>query len=29
GFSNRSHFYRVFQKAFGETPLDYRRRHEA
>ncbi|WP_455619270.1 helix-turn-helix domain-containing protein [Eisenbergiella sp.] len=28
GFSNRSHFYRVFQKAFGETPLDYRRRHE-
>ena len=28
GFSNRSHFYRVFQKAFGKTPLDYRRRHE-
>ena len=24
-----THLYRVFQKAFGETPLDYRRRHEA
>ena len=26
GFSNRSHFYRVFRRAFGETPLDYRNR---
>lgn len=26
GFSNRSHFYRLFRQAFGETPLDYRRR---
>ena len=28
GFSNRSHFYRIFRKAFGETPLDYRQRQE-
>lgn len=26
GFSNRSHFYRLFKNAFGETPLDYRKR---
>ena len=26
GFSNRSHFYRVFRRTFGETPLDYRNR---
>lgn len=26
GFSNRSHFYRLFKTAFGETPLDYRKR---
>ena len=26
GFSNRSHFYRLFEKAYGETPLDYRPR---
>lgn len=26
GFSNRSHFYRLFEKAYGETPLDYRKR---
>lgn len=25
GFSNRSHFYRLFEKAYGQTPLDYRR----
>lgn len=25
GFSNRSHFYRLFQKAYGQTPLDFRR----
>lgn len=26
GFSNRSHFYRLFEKTYGETPLDYRTR---
>ena len=26
GFSNRSHFYRLFKNAFGETPMDYRKR---
>lgn len=25
GFSNRSHFYRLFEKAYGQTPLDYRK----
>lgn len=25
GFSNRSHFYRLFEKAYGQTPMDYRR----
>lgn len=25
GFSNRSHFYRLFAKAYGQTPLDYRK----
>lgn len=28
GFSNRSHFYRQFKQAFGETPLDYRERQK-
>ncbi len=27
GFSNRSHFYRLFEKAYGQTPLDYRRQY--
>ena len=26
GFSNRSHFYRLFEKAYGQTPLDYRKK---
>lgn len=25
GFSNRSHFYRLFEKQYGKSPLDYRR----
>lgn len=25
GFSNRSHFYRLFQKTYGETPSNYRK----
>ncbi len=29
GFSNRSHFYRLFEKYYGETPLDYRKRCKA
>ncbi len=29
GFSNRSHFYRLFAKAYGQTPLDYRRQFRA
>lgn len=29
GFSNRSHFYRLFEKKYGETPMDYRRRVRA
>lgn len=29
GFSNRSHFYRLFEKKYGETPLDYRKRCRA
>jgi AraC-like DNA-binding protein len=24
GFSNRSHFYRLFEKIYGETPLNYK-----
>lgn len=27
GFSNRSHFYRIFKHFFGETPLEYRKNH--
>ncbi|MCI5869742.1 MAG: AraC family transcriptional regulator [Dorea sp.] len=26
GFSNRSHFYRLFEKYYGETPMNYRKR---
>lgn len=29
GFSNRSHFYRLFERAYGQTPLDYRRKCKA
>lgn len=29
GFSNRSHFYRLFEKAYGQTPLDYRRQYKS
>lgn len=29
GFSNRSHFYRLFENRYGETPLNYRKRHRA
>lgn len=29
GFSNRSYFYRLFEKAYGETPLDYRKRMQS
>ena len=25
-FSNRSHFYRLFEKYYGETPMNYRKR---
>lgn len=25
GFSNRSHFYRLFEKQYGKSPLDYRK----
>ncbi len=28
GFSNRSHFYRLFEKQYGDTPLNYRRKHQ-
>lgn len=28
GYDNTSYFYRVFQKKFGETPKDYRRKEE-
>lgn len=27
GFANRTHFYRLFREAYGETPLKYRKRH--
>lgn len=27
GISNRSYFYRLFEKAYGMTPLEYRRQH--
>ena len=25
GFSNRTHFYRLFEKKFGQSPSDYRK----
>lgn len=28
GYSNRSYFYRIFQNAFNETPLEYRKKHK-
>lgn len=29
GFSNRSYFYRIFEEAYGMTPLEYRQQYKA
>jgi AraC-like DNA-binding protein len=29
GYSNISHFYRLFNKSYGQTPARYRRRHQS